>query len=346
MPRLVLARSASANPMGAQTYDERICGLASAQLPDWEVRQIVARSMRAPLPGNRRLPIGWLTTAGVRSRAAIGHLIYPRNALIHRMDLVLPPGPPGRDVVTFHDVIAWEYADESAPIRAAAEEARRAAAVICVSQYTADRVSQLLGVSNPVVVHNGVDQRFFDAAPLAPARLAELGLTGPFVLHAGGASIRKNLSLLAQAWPIVAAARPGLALALAGPAHPRRTELFGPQPGTVLLGRVDDHIMPGLMASAAAVVIPSTHEGFGLPALEAMAAGAPVVAVNRSALPEVIADAGFLTEPEPQPFAAAVLDAVTGGTELSRLISAARLRAHAFTWEDSAAGHAAVWRRL
>ena len=64
-----------------------------------------------------------------------GHLLYPHNAIVHRMNLELPPGR--REVVTLHDVIAWKYADESPPVKAAIAEIRRAAAVICVSHYTA-----------------------------------------------------------------------------------------------------------------------------------------------------------------------------------------------------------------
>ncbi|MEQ1375299.1 glycosyltransferase, partial [Salmonella enterica] len=81
-------------------------------------------------------------------------------------------------------------------------------------------------------------------------------------------------------------------MALAGPRNPEREALFAGLPRVVHLGRLPDPLMPGLVAGAAAVVVPSLYEGFGLPALEAMAAGVPLLSSNRSSLPEVVGHAG------------------------------------------------------
>ena len=86
---------------------------------------------------------------------------------------------------------------------------------------------------------------------------------------------------------------------MTGPSHPRRTELFGSLPRTHLVGRVADDLVPGLMACAAAVVVPSKEEGFGLPALEAMAVRTPLVAADTSSFPEVVGDGGLLVDPTP-----------------------------------------------
>ena len=135
-------------------------------LPGWQVRHQVARSLRSDLPGTMRLPMGRLQHASLAERATLGRLAFGRRAgVLHRMDLVLPPGP-GPNVVTIHDTVAWRFPDESAPIAAATEEARRADAVICVSAFTANEVQRFLGVRDPVVVHNGVDQKFFEAVAL------------------------------------------------------------------------------------------------------------------------------------------------------------------------------------
>ncbi|MCA1305466.1 glycosyltransferase [Microbacterium esteraromaticum] len=345
-PRLSIARIATDTPMGAQAYEGQVIARAAdAMGPAWSMRELVFRSMRSPLPGNRRLPMGRVAKAPASVRRELGRALFRGDAVSHRTSLELPPSPHA-DVITLHDVVAWRFADESAPVPAAAEEARRAAAVICVSEFTATEAVEFLGVRDPHVVPNGVDPRYFTAAPLDAADRARLGLERPYVLHAGGAATRKNLAALAEAWPRVHRERPGWTLALAGPAHPRRTQLFDGMPGTALLGRLPDELMPGVVASAAAVVVPSLYEGFGLPALEAMAAGVPVVAADTSSLPEVVGKAGLLVAPTAEGVADGLLQVTSADAAVSALIDAGRSRAAEFTWERSAASHAEVWRSL
>lgn len=347
MPRLIIANTASAAPMGAQVYEEQIATRAADALAGlgegWQVRRAIFRSMRSPLAGTHRLPMAAMNRAPAPVRAAVGRLLYPRKVLVHRMGLELPPAP--HEVVTLHDVAAWQFPDESAPVRSAPAELRRAAAVVCVSQNTADQAAEMFGLTNTVVIPNGVDERFLRGATPDPRLSERLDVSGPYILCAGGASRRKNLPALAQAWPLVRSARPDVGLVLSGPPHPVRTQLFGQLPGVRLVGRIPGEDVPALMAGAAAMVVPSLYEGFGLPALEAMAVGTPLVASNRSSLPEVVGDAGLLVEPTAEAIAEGLLRALDRAPEIDAMVERGRQRARQYTWQRCAEEHARVWQR-
>lgn len=343
--RLVIATAASANPMGAQMYEEQVARRAGSVLSEfggWASRRMIFRSLRSPLAGTHRLPMGVVTSSPSVVRRAVGAAVYPRRALVHRMGLELPPAP--HEVITLHDVAAWRFPDESSPVPAAAAELRRAAAVICVSQSTADEAAEFLGLTNTVVIPNGVDERFLSGASADLELLGRLGVRPPYILTAGGASERKNLSVLAEAWPHLRRLRPDLALVLSGSPHPARTALFGGLEGVHLVGRIADEEIPALMAGAEAVVIPSLYEGFGLPALEAMAVGAPVVASDRSSLPEVVGDGGILVDPTAQGILQGVLGVLEGGRVIEEMVERGKRRARQYTWQRCAQAHAEVWR--
>ena len=342
--RLGLARISADRQMGQQTYEQELRHRAAVELGrEWTVDDIAVRTLRSPLDGTRRLPSRLLVDAAPGLRRAAGRLLYRGHDVIHRLDLRLPPAP-ACEVLTIHDMAPWRFSDEGHTPPDAASSARRAAVVICPSQYAADEVSWRLGVSDPVSIHNGVNADFFDATPLSHVGLDALGIRQPFILHAGGCTGRKNLAGLAAAWPTVRRERPDVSLVLMGPHDPRRSELFGPLDGTVCIGMIIDELVARIMAAATVVVVPSTYEGFGLPALEAMATGVPVVASDRSSLPEVCGNAALLVEPDATGLAGGLIAALERGPEVKAMIARGRERAASFTWEASIAAHGALWR--
>jgi glycosyltransferase involved in cell wall biosynthesis len=208
--------------------------------------------------------------------------------------------------------------------------------VICPSHFAADEVTTLLRPRRVWVIPNGVGEEVARAVPMSADELAVHGIGGPYVLHAGGATTRKNLDALAGAWKLVAARRPGSTLVLCGPPHPRRDRLFAGLPDVRYLGRLEPAVVARLMRSAAAVVVPSLYEGFGLPALEGMAAGVPVVAADRGALPEVCGTAALLVPATAGGIADGLAEVLDDGARAAELRARGPARAADFSWSSAA----------
>ena len=212
--------------------------------------------------------------------------------------------------------------------------ARRACTVITVSPFSRNELKELLNVEAEVV-HGGVDPRFTPEA--VPARRGR-----PYVLTVASHTARKNLNALAPA--AAALGEQGIELVVAGGRRPQFTAEAGLD-GLTLIGQVPDDQLPGLYAGAELFVLPSLYEGFGLPVLEAMASGTPVVAANTTALPETAGGAARLAEPDPEALREALLGLLGDQRERERLRALGLERAHGFTWERTALEVDAIVRR-
>lgn len=341
MRRLILTRLQQAAPMGQQAcetnLERELRALADGR---WEMTTVEVTNWRDRASGATRVPFGPLWQAPLPAARALGRLVYPPHELCHRLDLRCPAGR--REVITVQDLPGRHFDDEGVVPRSGIASLRRARAVIAVSRFTAAELAEL-GVENVRVIPNGLDPLYAKAAPASPEGLQRLGVDGPFLLHAAGATRRKNLDGLAEAWRTVSRAHPELSLLLAGPPHPRRDALFSDLPRARILGRLEPAEVASLMRAAAAVVVPSLYEGFGLPALEGMAVGTPVVAADRGALPEVCGEAALLVEPDGGSLAAGLLRVLEDEALAARLRAAGPVQAAGFSWRRAAEATLAVY---
>jgi glycosyltransferase involved in cell wall biosynthesis len=265
-------------------------------------------------------------------------------------------------VVTIHDLTFFDHPEwhERSKVlyfrRMIRAAARRASTLVCVSAYTAGRMRALVSPRADVtVIHHGVNHDRFSAAGDEAkdlAVLAEHGIRPPYIAFASTIEPRKNVPTLVRAFAEVAGSRPQLRLVLAGSdgwgAREARDVIAASGVATRVLrpGYLDDATFPAFFRRADVVAYPSFEEGFGLPALEGLACGAPVVTSEGSALAEVVGDAAVLAPPGDAHAVANALARVLDDDALSaRLRSAGPVRAAQFTWAACVDQHVDAYER-
>ncbi len=272
--------------------------------------------------------------------------------LFHAPDFILPPVKPGtRTVVTIHDLSFVREPDSVMPGMTAhlnqwvPRSVERADHVIAVSAATRQDLIELYQTppEKISVLYHGVTPNFKpikEPAALNTVR-QKYGLgERPFILSVGTIQPRKNYRRLVQAFAKI---DPSFALVIVGSKGWDYEEIFAEVTQRGLAERVHfpgfvvDADLPALYSAASLFVYPSLYEGFGLPALEAMACGTPVVVSNQSALPEVISEAGLLVDPRDVEAIATTMANVLADQNLHRQLSQAGLiQAARFTWDDVA----------
>jgi len=315
-----------------------------------------AASLHGSAPARRPARLAWEQARG----PALAEQVRPD--VWHGPHYTMPLRVPGPCVVTIHDLTFFDHPEwhERSKVvffrRMIRAAARRATLLVCVSAYTADRLRALAPPRADVaVVHHGVDHDRFtttgdEAADLAA--LAAHGIEPPYIAFASTIEPRKNVPTLVRAFARVAASRPELRLVLAGSDGWGAREALDAITGSGVATRV---LRPGYLPAptvaaffrrAAALAYPSLEEGFGLPALEGLACGAPVVTSEGSALAEVVGTAALLVQPDDSGALANALERVLDDSLLEqRLRTAGPARAAEFTWQLCVDQHVDAYER-
>jgi len=302
------------------------------------------RAVHRPAPA-RLLQRAWLRTDHPAAEWLTG-----RVDVVHGTNFVLPPPRRAAGVVTVHDLAFLHYPQwvdaASRRYRELVPRAiRDAAAVLTPTQAVAGELAEAYRAAEGKlrVTPLGVDPTWFEATPARPA-----GIPAEYVLAVGTREPRKGLSVLLDAYRALLADLPDVPpLVLAGPPG------WGPQLDTaglrdrvILPGYVATATLRGLVAGAAVLVFPSRYEGFGLPPLEALAAGTPVVASDLPVLREVLADhARFAAPGDARALTAALRDTLERPPS-AECRDAGRSHARRFTWQRCAALTNDVYREV
>jgi len=271
-------------------------------------------------------------------------------ALFHGLNQRLPELRFPRQVATFHDlfVLSGDYSTAEFRARFAAQAREAAAAadlIIAVSAFTGSQVENYLNVpaSRIRVIHHGVTPRVVPGPARDIAR-------EKIILCVGAIQRRKNQIGLVRAFR---AAPPDWTLVLAGSEGYEAEAALREIANSPIIDRikitgyVPDEEIARLYARASIFAFPSLDEGFGMPALEAMAAGVPVIAGNRSSLPEVCGDAALLVDPASDEELANAIGLLAGDEDLRQKMAAdGQAHARKFRWEDAVQKTIAVYREL
>ncbi len=328
---------------------------ALADRDDIELIQVVADRGTTPVSDALSIPAAArpFTLAGGLELGRIVRRVAPD--VTHCLHFPVPRPVPQPLVVTLHDLSPLIVSGVMPSLirrvvyrRMNVAAVRGADRLICPSANTASDVRRLLSAGERVrVVPEAADD--FSSGEVGPLPSGLAGVR--YVLSMGNTKPHKDLPTLLAAFSRVSPLRPDVRLVLAGEDRPGYiADVLGSDPAAAKVGfagRTDDATLRALYGNAAVFAFPSLYEGFGLPPLEAMALGAPVVCARDTSLPEVVGDAAIMFDPgDVSALAAAVSRVLDDPGEAARLRAAGRQRAAMLTWAATAEATVGVYREV
>jgi glycosyltransferase involved in cell wall biosynthesis len=253
----------------------------------------------------------------------------------------------GSVVLTCNDLIPWTfYKRRTITWKANVRYIQQILYIIAISEYTKNELMEYLGIPEEriYVIPDGVNRQIFHPLP-HPVRPTYLDSEDRILLYVGTEERRKNLVVVLQALhdlikemphvKLIKAGGPGIGISREG----CLTEIkrLGLEKHVIFTGTITDAELMGLYNSADAFVFPSLYEGFGLPPLEAMACGCPVITSDRTSIPEVVGDAGILLDPEDtEAWCTAMYRVLDEPATRENMRQKSLRRAEMFSWENCA----------
>lgn len=349
---------------GSESYTARLLAAVASHPRDPAVELELA-SLAGVRPAHPELgglvwhEAPWRPESRVR-RAAVESTwlarLSARFDAVHHFGGRLPARRAGVSVLTVHDIQPLDVPANFSALKrrylgwALPRSVRSADLVVVPSQWVADRLAERLAVPPERVRVVPPTYARAQQPPDTAPRTAEPapGVERPFVLYPAATYPHKNHAMLIAAHAATRAGRPDLQLVLTGArgrAHAEVAEQAARAPGVVHLGWTDGDRLASLMSAAAAVVFPSRYEGFGLPVLEAMQAGTPVIAADATALPEVAGGCATLVDPDDlDGWVDALAEAGSGSPRIREQVERGRSRAAYFAPDRAAGRLLEAWR--
>ncbi|HTR81634.1 MAG TPA: glycosyltransferase family 1 protein [Bacteroidota bacterium] len=316
------------------------------------------------------LPGGWKSSAVRYGKYSIGELLlFGRTvnssgaSLFHSPHYTLPVGIRNNSVVTIHDLIHLRFPQFFSPLQRAYSYGMMyhaihdSAFVITDSEFTKKDILRSFRVSEEkiVVIHLGVDAAFFRPPPVSFTEevRTKFNLRRRYILFAGNAKPHKGIPVLLRAFRELSRLYSDVDLVFAGGSANGDTGLqavgedHGFEDRVISVGHVSEKELVTLYRSAEMFVLPSLYEGFGLPALEAMACRTPVVVSDAGSLPEVVGDAALVFKSGDSHALSEAMRSLLDQSQLKKeLIEKGEKRARHFSWQRTAIKTAEIYRRL